>query len=87
MWRCWRGGRSFFRNVTGGALAVGHYLRKMILDLKMGKITCVVTRMKASADVPSRLSPGDIFIVEIGAGGFLQPHWIKIQLMEGKRPF
>ena len=30
---------------------------------------------------------GDIFIARTGVGGFLKLRWIKIQLMEGKRPF
>ena len=42
---------------------------------------------KASADVISQLSPKNVFIADVDAGGFLEPRWIKIQLMEGTRPF
>jgi hypothetical protein len=43
--------------------------------------------VKASADIISRLSPKDVFKAKAGAGGFLEPHWIKVRLMEGERPF
>jgi len=28
-----------------------------------------------------------IFIAEVGMGGFIEPRWIEMQLIDGKRPF
>jgi len=37
-----------------------------------------VAEAKASADVISQLSPKNVFIADVDAGGFLEPRWIKI---------
>lgn len=52
----------------------------------MGRRGCAEARAKASADVISRLSSKGVFIAEIGVSRFLEPRWIKMQLMEGERP-
>lgn len=36
-----------------------------------------MVRAKASVDVTSQLSPRDVFVAKIGAGGFLEPRGIK----------
>ena len=59
----------------------------MVLDLKTRRRGCAVARAKASADVIARLSPKDVFITKVGVGGFLEPRWVEVRLMEGERPF